>query len=151
MRRQMAGAEESESDEDDEEQQVEGAISPERFEEMQAAEELILTITETGLGKLSSSHDYPVRGRGGQGVTAFAKAMPGGDLVACFPVGMEDQVMLATTKGQSIRCPVNGISFRSRSAGGVKVFNTGKGERVVSVAWIAESSDEDETEELGDA
>jgi DNA gyrase subunit A len=151
MRRQMAGAEESDSDEDDEEQQVEGAISPERFEEMQAAEELILTITETGLGKLSSSHDYPVRGRGGQGVTAFAKAMPGGDLVACFPVGMEDQVMLATTKGQSIRCPVNGISFRSRSAGGVKVFNTGKGERVVSVAWIAESSDEDETEELGDA
>jgi len=143
MRRQLAGADETETPDDDEEQ-VEGAITPERFEEMQAAEELILTITELGLGKLSSSHDYPVRGRGGQGVTAFTKAMPGGDLVACFPVGMDDQVMLATSKGQSIRCPVNGISFRSRGAGGVKVFNTGKGESVVSVAWIAETEDEDD-------
>jgi DNA gyrase subunit A len=143
MRRQMAGVDETEASDDDEEQ-VEGAITPERFEEMQAAEELILTITERGLGKLSSSHDYPVRGRGGQGVTAFTKAMPGGDLVACFPVGMDDQVMLATSKGQSIRCPVNGISFRSRGAGGVKVFNTGKGESVVSVAWIAEASEEAE-------
>ncbi|XHE56775.1 hypothetical protein L0Z66_06580 [Phaeobacter sp. BS34] len=51
--------------------------------------------------------------------------------------------MLATSKGQSIRCPVNGISFRSRSAGGVRVFNTAKGEEVVSVAWIAERDDED--------
>jgi len=150
MRRQLAGADETD-DNDDEEEAVEGAITQERFEEMQAAEELILTITEKGLGKLSSSHDYPVRGRGGQGVTAFTKAMPGGDLVACFPVGMEDQVMLATSKGQSIRCPVNGISFRSRGAGGVKVFNTGKGESVVSVAWIAESADEDEAEEATDA
>ncbi|MBV7409804.1 DNA gyrase subunit A [Maritimibacter sp. DP1N21-5] len=141
MRRQMAGVDDTEST-DDEEEQVEGAITQDRFDAMQAAEELILTITERGLGKLSSSHDYPVRGRGGQGVTAFTKAMPGGDLVACFPVGMDDQVMLATSKGQSIRCPVNGISFRSRGAGGVKVFNTGKGERVVSVAWIAEASEE---------
>ena len=77
------------------------------------------------------------------GVTAMDKAMRGGALVASFPVGLEDQIMLATSKGQSIRCPVNGISFRSRSAGGVKVFNTGKGEEVVSVAWIAER-DEDE-------
>jgi DNA gyrase subunit A len=65
---------------------------------------------------------------------------------------MDDQVMLATSKGQSIRCPVSGISFRSRGAGGVKVFNTGKGESVVSVAWIAESADEDaEAEDTTDA
>ncbi|MCB1329887.1 MAG: DNA gyrase subunit A, partial [Maritimibacter sp.] len=146
MRRQMAGADEVDGTEDDEEPQVEGAITPERFEEMQAAEELILTITEKGLGKLSSSHDYPVRGRGGQGVTAFAKSMPGGDLVASFPVGMDDQVMLATSTGQSIRCPVDGISFRSRGAGGVKVFNTAKGEHVVSVAWIAERDEDDGVE-----
>jgi DNA gyrase subunit A len=55
--------------------------------------------------------------------------------------------MLATSKGQSIRVPVDGISFRSRSAGGVKVFNTGTGEEVVSVAWIAEQAEEDETAE----
>jgi DNA gyrase subunit A len=52
--------------------------------------------------------------------------------------------MLATSKGQSIRCPINGISFRSRSAGGVNVFNTAKGEKVVSVAWIAETDDDEE-------
>jgi uncharacterized membrane protein YphA (DoxX/SURF4 family) len=107
---------------------------------MQAAENLILTITDQGAGKLSSSHDYPVRGRGGMGVQAMDKAMRGGALIASFPVEMDDQIMLATSRGQSIRVPVQGISFRSRNAGGVKVFNTGKGEHVVSVAWIAEQS-----------
>ncbi|WP_135505628.1 DNA gyrase subunit A [Roseovarius aestuariivivens] len=141
MRRQMAGA--TDETETDEEEQAEGSISPERFEEMQAAENLILTITEQGSGKLSSSHDYPVRGRGGMGVQAMDKAMRGGALVASFPVQLEDQIMLATSRGQSIRVPIDGISFRSRSAGGVKVFNTGKNEKVVSVAWIAESDDEE--------
>jgi DNA gyrase subunit A len=140
MRRALAGA-----DDEGAEDEIEGDISPERFEEMQEAEDLILTITEAGTGKLSSSHDYPVRGRGGQGVAAMDRAMRGGPLVASFPVGPDDQVMLATSKGQSIRCPVAGISFRSRGAGGVKVFNTARGEKVVSVAWIAETGDEDET------
>jgi DNA gyrase subunit A len=80
------------------------------------------------------------------GVTAMDKAMRGGAIVASFPVEMDDQIMLATSKGQSIRVPIDGISFRSRSAGGVRVFNTGKGEEVVSVAWIAEQSDEDEAD-----
>ncbi|MBU2936841.1 MULTISPECIES: DNA gyrase subunit A [Pacificibacter] len=142
MRRAQAGADEVEGTDEDEEA-IEGSISQERFEEMKAAEELLVTISESGTGKLSSSHDYPVRGRGGMGVTAMDKAMRGGPLVASFPVSLDDQIMLATSKGQSIRCPVQGISFRSRSAGGVKVFNTGKGEVVVSVAYIAES-DEDE-------
>jgi len=142
MRRAQAGADETETDANEEE--GEGAITNERFNEMQAVENLILTITAGGAGKLSSSHDYPVRGRGGMGVTAMDKAMRGGELVASFAVEMEDQIMLATSKGQSIRCPVNGISFRSRSAGGVKVFNTAKGEKVVSVAWIAETDDDDE-------
>jgi len=142
MRRAQAGADEVEGTDEDEEA-IEGSISQERFEEMKAAEELLVTISESGTGKLSSSHDYPVRGRGGMGVTAMDKTMRGGPLVASFPVSLDDQIMLATSKGQSIRCPVQGISFRSRSAGGVKVFNTGKGEVVVSVAYIAES-DEDE-------
>jgi DNA gyrase subunit A len=121
-------------------------ISQERYAEMSAAENLILTITAGGSGKLSSSHDYPVRGRGGMGVAAMDRAMRGGALIASFPVEMDDQIMLATSKGQSIRVPVEGISFRSRSAGGVKVFNTGKNEEVVSVAWIADQGDEDEGE-----
>lgn len=145
MRRLMAGVtDEAEADED--EGNADSVLPQERYAEMSAAENLILTITAGGAGKLSSSHDYPVRGRGGMGVAAMDKAMRGGELVASFPVELDDQIMLATSKGQSIRVPVDGISFRSRSAGGVKVFNTGKGEEVVSVAWIADQGDE-ETEE----
>jgi len=142
LRRALAGLNEDDLDDDDE-TVADANISPERFEEMQAVEDLILTITELGYGKISSSHDYPVRGRGGQGVAAMDRAMRGGKLVASFPVEMDDQIMLATSKGQSIRCPVSGISFRSRSAGGVKVFDTGKNEVVVSVARIADSGADD--------
>ena len=113
---------------------------------MAAAEDLILTITAAGAGKLSSSHDYPVRGRGGQGVAAMDRAMRGGQLVASFPVERSDQIMLATSTGQSIRCPIADISFRSRSAGGVRVFTLGSGEEVVSVARIAETGDEADEE-----
>ena len=142
MRRAMAGlADDTDADEDD--APADPNFSTERYAEMSACENLILTITSQGSGKLSSSHDYPVRGRGGMGVTAMDKAMRGGEIVASFPVELDDQIMLATSKGQSIRVPVQGISFRSRSAGGVKVFNTGKNEVVVSVAWIAEQNDED--------
>ncbi len=143
MRRAMAGLTD-EAEIEDEEAEA-GAVSPERYAEMSAAEDLVLTITSGGSGKISSSHDYPVRGRGGMGVTAMDKAMRGGDIIASFPVEMDDQIMLATSRGQSIRCPVDGISFRSRSAGGVKVFDTAKGESVVSVAYIADQGDEEDS------
>ncbi len=145
MRRAVAGALDDGAEPDEDEEAVEaGQMSPERYAEMSAAEDLILTITAKGAGKISSSHDYPVRGRGGLGVMAMDKAMRGGPLVASFPVEPDDQIMLATSTGQSIRCPVHGISFRSRSAGGVRVFDTAKGEEVVSVARIADQADEDE-------
>ena len=149
MRRAMAGLAD-EADADEEDAPADPNFSTERYAEMSACENLILTITSQGSGKLSSSHDYPVRGRGGMGVTAMDKAMRGGEIVASFPVELDDQIMLATSKGQSIRVPVQGISFRSRSAGGVKVFNTGKNEVVVSVAWIAEQNDEDGDAEGGE-
>ena len=145
MRRAMAGLTDEAENEDDE--VVAGEISPERYAEMSASENLILTITEKGSGKLSSSHDYPLRGRGGMGVTAMDKAMRGGQLVTSFPVEMSDQIMLVTSTGQSIRVPIEGISFRSRSAGGVKVFDTAKNEVVVSVAWIADQGEEDGVED----
>jgi DNA gyrase subunit A len=145
MRRAVAGLTDD-AEGGDEDDVPAGELSQERYAEMSAVENLILTITEGGAGKLSSSHDYPVRGRGGLGVAAMDKAMRGGALVASFPVEMDDQVMLATSKGQSIRVPVDGISFRSRSAGGVRVFNTGKGETVVSVARVVEQDDEDGAE-----
>ena len=142
MRRAVAGLADEVDVSDEEETDANATIDQARYAQMSAAENLILTISSKGSGKLSSSHDYPVRGRGGLGVTAMDKAMRGGEIVASFPVEMDDQIMLATSKGQSIRVPVEGISFRSRSAGGVKVFDTGKGEEVVSVAWIADQGDE---------
>lgn len=141
MRRAVAGALDDGAEADEDDDTPEGTVTQERYIEMSAAEDLILTITAKGSGKISSSHDYPVRGRGGQGVMAMDRAMRGGPLVASFPVESFDQIMLATSTGQSIRVPVQGISFRSRSAGGVRVFNTAAGEVVVSVARIAEQGD----------
>ncbi|MGY6411348.1 MAG: DNA gyrase subunit A [Alkalilacustris sp.] len=144
MRRAVEGALEDGVEPDEDEEAVADVALPQaRYAEMSAAEDLILTITARGFGKLSSSHDYPVRGRGGQGVAAMDRAMRGGPLVAAFPVDQADQIMLASSTGQSIRCPVAGISFRSRGAGGVRVFTTAPGEEVVSVARIAETGEED--------
>jgi DNA gyrase subunit A len=87
-----------------------------------------------------------VRGRGGQGVRAMdlseRRGRETGRIVAAFPVDMSDQVMLVTDGGQSIRVPVEGISFRSRGAGGVRVFDVDS-EEVVSVAKVAEQSEGD--------
>ncbi len=144
MKRAVMGQTDDEAVEvDEDEGPVEaGALPTDRYAEMSGAENLILTITARGLGKLSSSHDYPVRGRGGQGVTAFEKTLRGGELVSAFPVDLADQVMLVTTAGQSIRVPVEGISFRSRSAGGVRVLNTAADEEVASVARIEDQGEE---------
>jgi DNA gyrase subunit A len=144
MRRAVAGAPEEDetAEETGEEEAVESiSLGQERYVAMSEAEDLLLTITEKGSGKLSSSHDYPVRGRGGMGVAAMDRAMRGGPLVTLFPVEQDAQIMLATDAGQSIRVPVAEISFRSRSAGGVRVFHTAPGERVVSVALIAEAGE----------
>lgn len=143
QRRLMAGVTEDDSQDDEEEVVPAGQLSPERYAEMSAAEDLILTVTKGGSGKLSSSHDYPVRGRGGMGVKAISPGPRGGRIIASFPVELSDQIMLATSTGQSIRVPVDQISFRSRSAGGVRVFNVGAEEEVVSVARVAEQGDDE--------
>ncbi|PYE86195.1 DNA gyrase subunit A [Pseudoroseicyclus aestuarii] len=159
MRRAQAGVTEEEAA-DDEDNVEAGDFSVADFAQMSAAEELILTITSGGLGKTTSSHEYPVRGRGGQGVNAMdlgdRRGREAGAIVSAFPVEASDQIMLVTSTGQSIRVPIEGISYRSRGAGGVRVFNTGPGEEVVSVARIAEASDavdeaiEDASPEAGD-
>ncbi|WP_424990245.1 DNA gyrase subunit A [Fluviibacterium sp. S390] len=149
MRRAVEGMVEDVDVPDEEDQVEDEALSQARYAEMSAAEHLLLTITSGGSGKLTSSHDYPVKGRGGMGVMAMDRALRGGPVVACFHVERDDQIMLATSTGQSIRCPIDGISFRSRAAGGVKVFNTADGEEVVSVARIADQG-EDEAEDDAD-
>jgi len=145
MRRAMTGDESGETDEPN----TDIALNAERYAELGALEQWILTVTAGGYGKRSSAHEYRVSGRGGQGVAAANLGRRGDNIIASFTVEDEDQIMLATSTGQSIRCPVAGISRQGRTSSGVTVFNTSKGEKVVSVAWIAEQGDE-ENEETGE-
>ena len=117
-------------------------LSQERYVELGALEEWILTITSQGFGKRSSAHEYRRSGRGGQGITSANLERRQDSIIASFTVEDDDQIMLVTSTGQSIRCSVSEISRQSRSASGVKVFDTKGDENVVSVAWIADTTEE---------
>ena len=122
------------------------ALEPERFETMRAAEQVILTISENGYGKRSSSYEYRVAGRGGKGIAAMAVNERNGALVASFPVEESDEIMLVTDGGQLIRVPVAGIRIAGRATQGVIVFDTADEEHVVSVDRVGETEgEEDET------
>lgn len=129
-----------------EESTAEAAISQERYSEMGAAEQYVLTLSERGFGKRSSSYEYRTSGRGGKGITAMRVNARNGHLVASFPVEASDQIMLVTNAGQLIRVPVDDIRIVGRASQGVTVFNTDKAERVVSVEHIEgeEENGEDE-------
>ncbi|MGJ0394121.1 MAG: DNA gyrase subunit A [Methylocystis sp.] len=119
-------------------------LSDERFYEMQAAEQIILTVSENGFGKRTSSYEYRITGRGGKGIVAMAVNARNGKLIASFPVGQDDEIMLVTDGGQLIRCPVEGIRIAGRGTQGVIVFNTAADERVVSVEHIGDVGEDDE-------
>jgi len=125
----------------------ETALSPERFDELRAREQFVLTVTEYGYGKRSSSYDFRVTGRSGKGIRAtdVSKVAEIGRLVAGFPVENEDQIMLVSDGGQVIRVPVNGIRLASRATKGVTIFDLAEGEKVVSVERISEPEDNEES------
>jgi DNA gyrase subunit A len=120
-----------------------------RYVELSAAEQFVLTISENGFGKRTSSYEYRTTGRGGKGITAMTVNARNGNLVASFPVEDSDQIMLVTDGGQLIRCPVDGIRMTGRSAQGVIVLNTAEGERVVSVERISEEDGDGNGEAAG--
>jgi DNA gyrase subunit A len=117
-------------------------LGEQRYVELSAAEQFVLTLSEHGFGKRSSSYEYRTTGRGGKGIVAMALTAKTGRVVASFPVEEADQIMLVTDGGQLIRCPVNGIRIAGRSTQGVIVFDTAEGERVVSVEHIGEEGDD---------
>ena len=121
-------------------------LTPERLKEMQDAEQVILTVSENGYGKRTSSFEYRVTGRGGKGVVAMAVNDRNGSLVASFPVADSDEIMLVTDAGQLIRVPVAGIRIAGRATQGVIVFDTADEERVVSVDRIGEAEGDEEDE-----
>ncbi|MGH7005955.1 MAG: DNA gyrase C-terminal beta-propeller domain-containing protein, partial [Alphaproteobacteria bacterium] len=121
-------------------------LSPARYAELRGREETVLTVSEYGYGKRSSSYEFRVSGRGGKGIRATdtSKTDEIGKLVALFPIAATDQILLVSDRGQLIRVPVNGIRLAGRSTKGVTIFNTADGEKVVSVERISET----ETDEL---
>ncbi|WP_065753826.1 DNA gyrase subunit A [Bradyrhizobium paxllaeri] len=140
MRRAVAGETAAEEPVDAEGEEASGSLqlSQERYAEMSAQEQVVLTVSVNGYGKRTSSYEYRTTGRGGKGIVAMSVNNRNGKLVASFPVEESDQIMLVTDKGQLIRCPVEGIRIAGRSTQGVIVFDTAEDEHVVSVEHISE-------------
>jgi DNA gyrase subunit A len=144
------GGEDDVVEEDDAEVEETKAIElgEKRYVEMSAAEQFVLTISEKGYGKRSSSYEYRITSRGGKGIVAMAilEGKKGkktirektGRLVASFPVEENDQIMLVTDGGKLIRTAVDGIRIAGRSTQGVIVFHTADDEKVVSVERLSE-------------
>ncbi|MBC8717393.1 DNA gyrase subunit A [Ochrobactrum sp. Marseille-Q0166] len=121
-------------------------LNEERYHELKAREQTVLTVSEYGYGKRSSSYEFRVSGRGGKGIRATdtSKTDEIGKLVALFPVEASDQILLVSDGGQLIRVPVGGIRIAGRSTKGVTIFNTADGEKVVSVERISETESDEE-------
>ncbi len=144
--RRVSGAEEEEIALVGEEVTEEGQLDDQFYEELKAREQFVLTVSERGYGKRSSSYDFRISGRGGKGIRATdtSKTAEIGELVAAFPVEDKDQIMLVSDGGQLIRVPVDGIRFASRATKGVTIFSTAKDEKVVSVERINEPEGDEE-------
>ena len=121
-------------------------LSPERFAEMQGKEQFVLTVSEKGYGKRSSSYEFRTSGRGGKGIVAMVVNERNGRLIATFPIAENDQIMLVTNAGQLIRCPVHDVRIAGRNTQGVRIFKTDKDEKVVSVERVSEEVGEAEGE-----
>jgi DNA gyrase subunit A len=138
------GGAEEEAGTDAEEATGSMELGEQRYVEMSAAEQFVLTISDNGYGKRTSSFEYRTTGRGGKGIVAMSVNDRNGKLVASFPVEDSDQIMLVTDKGQLIRCPVEDIRVAGRSTQGVIVFDTAEDEHVVSVEHIGEDAESGE-------
>src|SRR5690606_31893742 len=117
-----------------------GELSDERYQELKDREQFVLTVSERGFGKRSSSYDFRTSGRGGKGIRATDTSKTGeiGELVAAFPVEDMAQLMLVSNGGQLSRVPLGGIRIASPATKGVTIFSTAKDEKVVSVERISE-------------
>ncbi len=135
------------------EKEGEPDLSPERFEELRAKEQFILTVCANGYGKMSSAYEYRRTGRGGQGITNIDNIARNGPVLASFPATQSDQLMLVTDQAKMIRLPLASLRVIGRGSAGVRLFHVAAGEHVVSAARI-EESEEDEAEAIaadGDA
>lgn len=113
---------------------------PAKFDEMKEVEQMLITITEKGLAKRTSSFEYRTSGRGVQGVKNIDMSSKTGKVVAVFPIEENDEVMLVTDSGKLIRCPVDKVRVTGRAAQGVILFRVEKDEKVVSAVRLVDSN-----------
>jgi len=132
------------------EKDEECALPLERYAELVEGEQFLLTITENGYGKRSSTYEYRRTNRGGQGIINIVTSERNGGVVASYPVKPGEQLMLVTDQGKMIRTTVGDIRIAGRNTQGVTIFNVSEGEKVVSVAKIDESEEEAVELEGGD-
>jgi DNA gyrase subunit A len=125
------------------------AMSAERFSELQAREQFILTVCANGYGKLSSAYEYRRTGRGGQGITNIDNIGRNGPVVASFAAVQADQLMLVTDQAKLIRLPLESLRVIGRGSAGVRLFNVSDEEHVVSAERLADTGDEADAEEPG--
>jgi DNA gyrase subunit A len=132
--------------EEGEEASAEVAMTPERIAELEAAEEIIFTVTDGGFGKRSSAYEYRVTGRGGQGIGGIElrPKRNGREVVATFPVRPGDDVMLVTDNGRLIRLPADQVRITGRQAMGVTLLRLNNGERVTSCFPVLDDDDGDD-------
>ena len=135
---------------DAEEIEGEANLTAERIAEMEAAEEMLLTVTDSGFGKRTSAFEYRVTGRGGQGIANITLAPRNGkSVVATFPVREGDDVMLVTDAGRLIRVPADQVRVTGRQAMGVTLFRVDSGEHVTSVFPVLEDDNDEPDAALG--
>ena len=127
-------------DEDTEETNFE--ISAKKFDELKFKEEFILTITENGYGKRSSSYEFRESGRGGQGIINIVTSERNGSIAASYSVKNDDDIMLITNSGQMIRCKVSEIRITGRNTQGVRIFKVEDNDKVVSSVCLTEETED---------
>jgi len=116
-------------------------ISDAKYEELKLREEFILTITENGFGKRTSSYEFRESGRGGQGIINIISSERNGNIAASYSVKADDDIMLITNKGQMIRCSVADIRITGRNTQGVRIFKVDQEEKVVSSVCLSDASE----------
>jgi DNA gyrase subunit A len=126
-------------------------LTDELFESLKEREQFLLSVTEKGFGVRGSAYGYRITGRGGQGINNMDLTRRRDAVVAVFPVGFKDQIMLVTDGGMVIRTSVDEIRIARRGSAGVVIFRVGEGERVVSVARLPEVTAEENGENGGEA
>ena len=125
-------------------------LTQERYAELGGREQFILTVSERGFGKRTSSYEYRISGRGGKGIAAMVVNERNGPLVASFPIEASDQIMLVTDAGQIIRTPVDDVRIAGRNTQGVRIFRTDAEEKVVSVERIPDDGSGNGNGDMGE-